>query len=289
MMERPRLSLVLSMLIFGSIGLFVRLVPLPSAAVALCRGGIGALVLFGAGALGRRRMDWSAIRRNLPLLIGAGLALGVNWILLFEAYRYTSVSVATVCYYFAPVLVALASPLLFRERLSPLRLCCVGVALAGLGLLLSGSLQDGSAAGVLLGLGAAVLYALIVLLNKFLQDIGGIERTFTQLGGSALSLLPYVLLTGGFAGFRPTPLSFSALGLLCLVHTGLAYLLYFSAVGQLPGQTVAVLSYIDPVFAVLLSALVLREPLTLLQIAGGALILGAALLSERAGVKTKAR
>lgn len=281
-MKKPRLSLILSMLIFGSIGLFVRMAPLPSALIALCRGVIGALVILLVGLVARRKFDWQAIRRNLKLLVASGIALGVNWILLFEAYRYTTISTATICYYLAPVMVTLASSLLFREKLTGTRLLCVLLSLAGLVMVAGAPATDtvNNFVGILYGVAAAVVYAVIVLLNKSLRGIEGSERTFVQLGVSALSLLPYVWMTGGFLGITLSPATLWVLLLLGVVHTGIAYLLYFSAVGALQGPTVAVLSYIDPVFAILLSALILSEPLGIVQIIGGLLVLGATLASE---------
>lgn len=280
-MNKPRLSLIVSMLIFGTIGIFVRFAQLPSAVIALGRGLIGSVVILLAGLLFFGGINWTSIRRNLPTLIASGIALGFNWILLFESFRYTTVSIGTICYYVAPVLVTLASPFFFKEKLTGVRLLCVAAALGGLGLVVgssSGSVNN--FVGILFGLGAAVIYAVIVILNKSLRNIGSLERTFTQLGISALSLIPYVLLTGDLQRAAFTPQALWILLLLGMVHTGLAYLLYFSALGVLPGQTVAVFSYIDPVFAILLSALILSEPLTIVQILGGVLVLGAMLVSE---------
>lgn len=279
--------IALSMFIFGTIGLFRRWMPLPSGWVAMARGGIGCafllLVLLRCGG----RMDLFAIRKKLPLLCLSGVALGVNWMLLFEAYNYTSVAAATLCYYFAPMFIILASPIFLREKITARKIACVGVAFAGM-VLVSGVLRPESGGfsglrGVLLGLCAAVFYACVVLTNKRLGDISANDRTIVQLGVSTVVLLPYVLLTEGVADAQWTFSSIALLLVVGVLHTGVAYALYFGALREVRAQSAAILSYIDPVVAVLLSALVLGERMDALGIAGAALILGAAMFSELPG------
>lgn len=279
--------IALSMFIFGTIGLFRRWMPLPSGWVAMARGGIGCafllLVLLRCGG----RMDLFAIRKKLPLLCLSGVALGVNWMLLFEAYNYTSVAAATLCYYFAPMFIILASPIFLREKITARKIACVGVAFAGM-VLVSGVLRPESGGfsglrGVLLGLCAAVFYACVVLTNKRLGDISANDRTIVQLGVSTVVLLPYVLLTESVADAQWTFSSIALLLVVGVLHTGVAYALYFGALREVRAQSAAILSYIDPVVAVLLSALVLGERMDALGIAGAALILGAAMFSELPG------
>lgn len=284
-MNKPKLTNILAMFIFGSVGIFVRAVPLPTAQIALARGAVGGFVMLVFGLAAYRKIDLAAIKKNLWILVASGIAIGVNWMLLFEAYRRTSIPVATICYYFAPVLISLISPLMLREKLSAVKLVCVVAALGGLMLIVgaNGSLASDDLSGILFGLGAAVLYTIIVILNKFLKDIKGVERTFMQLTVAAAALLPYVLLSGasnpaGLADLGATAIT--ALCVLCVVHTGIAYLLYFKSIDKLPGQTVALLSFIDPVSAILLSWLLLGEAMGALQVAGGVLVLGAASASE---------
>ncbi|MBQ8338831.1 MAG: EamA family transporter [Clostridia bacterium] len=277
------LALILAMSIFGTIGIFRQWIPLPSATVALGRSVIGAAFLLLVLALRRKRPDLAALRRVLWPLLLSGACLGANWVLLFEAYRYTSVATATLCYYMAPILLILLSPLLLRERLTVKRILCVLVALLGM-IPVSGVLEaDGQGTGprgVLLGLAAAALYAAVVLLNKRIAGLDPAEKTLLQFAVSALVLLPYVLLTELPLAAAPTLPAWLLLLLVGVVHTGLAYLLYFGAIAHLPAQTVAVFSYIDPLLAVLLSAL-FSAPLTLPTVVGGVLILGAAIVSER--------
>ena len=284
-------KLTLSMVIFGTIGVFRRYIPLPSSLVAMTRGLIGMLFLLLVMLLRRGGMNRTAVRRKLGLLCLSGAAIGVNWILLFEAYNYTSVATATLCYYLAPMFVILASPLVVGERLTAKKLICVLAALLGM-VFVSGVLETGGGSsdlkGVLLGLGAAVLYASVVLMNKQLGDVPAYDRTIVQLGSSAAVLLPYVLLTEDMGALTFTPGTIGLLLVVGIVHTGIAYALYFGSLMQLKAQTAAILSYIDPVVAVLLSALVLREHMSLLSGLGAILVLGAAVVSEMPSRRSKA-
>ena len=276
-------KLTLSMVIFGTIGVFRRYIPLPSSLVAMTRGLTGMLFLLLVMVLRKCGMNRTAVRRKLGLLCLSGADIGVNWILLFEAYNYTSVATATLCYYLAPMFVILASPLVVGERLTAKKLICVLTALLGM-VFVSGVLESGGGSsdlkGVLLGLGAAVLYASVVLMNKQLGDVPAYDRTIVQLGSSAAVLLPYVLLTEELGALTFTPGTIGLLLVVGIVHTGIAYALYFGSLMQLKAQTAAILSYIDPVVAVLLSALVLREHMSLLSGLGAVLVLGAAVFSE---------
>ena len=277
------LLLISSMAIFGTIGVFRRNIALSSAAVAMLRGFVGAAALLLFARLRGQHPDRAAIRRNLLPLIVSGAAMGVNWILLFEAYRYTTVAAATLCYYMAPTFIILASPLVLRERLQARKLLCVALALLGM-VLVSGVLDAGFSAkelrGAALGLGAAVLYAGVILTNKRMRPIGPYDRTVLQLFFAAVVLLPYLFATEGVFVPRMTGTTLWMLAAVCLIHTALAYALYFSSVERLPAQTLALFSYIDPVVAVLLSALLLHERVTLLTALGAVLVLGAAVLGE---------
>lgn len=277
----PRAMLVLSMAIFGTIGLFVRNIPLPSAEIALYRAVMAAALIGLFLLMTKQKIPFGTIKKELPLLIVSGMAMGINWVLLFEAYRYTTVSVATLSYYFAPVIVTVVCPILFREKLTPRQILCFVMSTLGLVLITGiGGTGNNDLLGILLGLSAAVFYASVVLINKFIKNVEGIHRTFLQFLAAVLVLVPYVAFTGGF---HLTALNFSDWGNLLIVgvlHTGITYCLYFSSLRDIPGQKAAILSYIDPLVAVLVSVTLLHEPMTLWQIIGGGLILGFTLLNE---------
>ena len=279
-----RSRLLLSVVIFGTIGIFRRYLPVPSGFLAMGRGLIGALFLTLYLRLRHIRPDWTLLRANAARLLLSGAAIGFNWILLFEAYRYTSVASATLCYYMAPVFVLLASPFLLHESLTVRKLLCVAGALGGM-VLVSGVLGVGDAAprdlrGILFGLGAAALYACVILLNKTLGPVGVFERTVAQLFTAGVVLLPYVLLTESVMDISFTPLVLFLFFFVGVVHTGIAYALYFGSMRALRAQSVALVSYLDPVVAVLLSALLLHESMDLSSAMGAVLILLSAVVSE---------
>ena len=283
-----KIKMILSMVIFGTISLFVRSIPLTSAEVALFRALIALACILLAKAAARRPLRLAGAGRDVPLLLLSGAAMGFNWILLFEAYRYTTVSVATLSYYFAPVIMMAASPLLFRERVSALQVVCFAGSTVGLVLVINaGGLTEGGRhlRGVLFGLGAAALYASVVLLNKRLRRVSGIDRTVLQFAAAVTVLLPYVLATGGIRFDGMTPVGWLCLLALGAIHTGLAYVLYFSSLKSLSGQETAILSYIDPLVAVVLSMTVLGEAAAPTQLVGGAMILGFTLVNELKAAK----
>jgi len=278
-----RIMLIISMIIFGTIGIFVKNIPLPSGETALYRA-VLASVLIGVFLLvTKQRIPFSRIKKELPLLIISGIAMGFNWILLFEAYNYTTVSVATLSYYFAPVIVTLACPILFKEKMGTKQWICFVMSTVGIVLITGiGDLGEGSnhLIGVLLGLGAACLYATVILMNKFIKGVEGIHRTFLQFISATAVLIPYVLLTDGVNLSELDGKGWVYLLIVGLIHTGITYCMYFSSLKELPGQKAAILSYIDPLVAVLISVTVLKEPITVTQIAGGILILGFTLWNE---------
>ena len=285
-------KLIAAMFIFGTIGVFVRFIPFPSSVLAFCRGSVGALFLLAAIYLSRKKPDWGAIRRNLLLLIVSGGAIGINWILLFEAYRYTSVATATVCYYLSPVLVTALSPFILKEKLTLRKVICIFGALVGM-LFVSGvfggQAKETDSLGILLGCGAAVFYASVVLMNKFLREIPPTESTIVQLASAAAVVLPYGIVTGDFVSASANIGAAAVLltAVVAFVHTGLAYRMYFDSIADLPGQTIALCSYIDPACAIVLSMTLLSEPMNLLSLFGAVLILGCTMLGEISGQRKK--
>lgn len=276
-----KLRLIFSMLIFGTIGIFVEKIPLSSTLIACIRASVGVLFLGIILLVRRHKMHWGMIHKNLWFLLLSGAALGFNWIFLFEAYRYTTVSVATLCYYMAPVFVILLSPLVLKARLKKTSILCTCFAVAG-AVLISGAdvSSKQNMKGILWGLAAAFLYCSIILLNQFIQGLPAIETTFVQLFISAAVLIPYTAIRHEFKVIEMNPKIILLLLVVGIVHTGISYLLYFSSISFVPAQTAAVFSYIDPMTAILLSAWILHQPMTGIQILGTVFILGSTLFHE---------
>jgi RarD protein len=276
---KEKISMVFSMVIFGTIGIFVNYIGLPSGVIAAFRGITGAVVILAVMLITGRKIDFKAVKDKLPVLLASGVAIGFNWILLFEAYRFTGIPVATVCYYTAPIIVVIASTFVFKEKLKAKQIICVLIALIGVALV-SGVFQSDSSkiTGVLCGLGAAGLYASVMIMNKFMGNVEVYERTVIQLASAGLVVLPYALFT--MEDISLNPKSAILLIIVGVVHTGFAYLLYFGAIKKLKNQTVAILSYIDPASAIILSSIVFMQLPTVYEFIGVVLIMSAAILSE---------
>ncbi len=282
--KNSKRMLVASMLMFGTIGIFRRYIPLSSSVIAFVRAAVGMLFLLLFMGVKGSKVSAEAVKMNLSFLLVSGVMIGFNWILLFEAYQYTSVAVATLCYYMAPVFVILVSPVFFKEKLTVKKLVCVAAALGGMVLVsgVTGAGFNGEAEwkGILMGLSAAALYAGIVVLNKKIKDIAAIDRTVVQLAAAAAVLLPYTWLTEDLSAIRMTlPVTFMLL-FVGVVHTGIGYAMYFGSMKALKAQTVALFSYIDPVTAIVLSALILHERMGAAQMVGAVLILSAAIAGD---------
>ncbi len=282
LLKSPKAMIVVSMAIFGTLAPFVRGISVSSGELALYRAIMAAVLIGAFFAVTGQRIDFKSIKKEIPLLLISGIAMGFNWILLFEAYKYTTVSVATLSYYFAPVIVTAVCPFLFKEKMTVKQIICFIASTAGLVLVINaGGLAGGSDyIGIIFGLGAAVLYATVILLNKFIKGVEGMQRTFLQFIAAIIVLIPYVAFTSGITLGGLDIAGWGCLIAVGAVHSAFAYCLYFSALKEVTGQTAAILSYVDPLVAVIISVTVLGEGMTLSQIIGGVLILGFTLLNE---------
>ncbi|MED1467209.1 DMT family transporter [Bacillus salipaludis] len=283
---KGQLKIITAMLIWGSLGIFVKNINLSSSEIALLRGIIGSIFLIFFLVIAKQKPSIQAVKKNLVLLIFSGAAIGFNWILLFQSYRYTTVSNATLSYYFAPVFVMALSPFVLKERLTPVKVGCIITAMIGLFLVVNIGGDDGRenyhhVTGILYGLSAAALYASVVLINKFIKNLSGFETTFVQLLVASIVLFPYVFLKDHLDFSGITSYSIVFIIIIGIIHTGIAYFLYFTSIKELKGQRIAVLSYIDPISAVIFAAIFLGEGMGLIQMVGGILILGSTFLSER--------
>ena len=296
--NKARLQLILSMSIFGTLAVFVRNISVSSGELALYRAVLAAILIGGYLLLSSKKKISSShektkasnllfgicTKKELLLLLFSGMAMGFNWILLFEAYKYTSVSAATLSYYFAPIIVTIVCPFLFHERLTTKQVVCFVMSTVGV-FLITGvpdfQNMGRDTIGILFGLSAAVFYATVILLNKFIKNVAGIHRTFLQFLAAIVTLIPYVACTSGFHLNTLDSKGWINLLIVGLIHTGITYCLYFSSLKELPGQEAAILSYVDPLMAVIISVAILGESISLPQIIGGILILGFAIWNEK--------
>lgn len=286
---KSKVQFLLSMIIFGTIGVFVRHIDLSSSQIALLRSLIGSLFLITIMFMMKKKISWELVKTNAVFLLLSSIALGGNWILLFQAYRHTTISNAALSYYFAPVFVMILSPLVLKEKLSTKKIICIGIAMLGM-LLIVGSRGVGASGfddllGIGYGLLAAACYASLMLVNKFIKNMDGLETTVIQLGMAALLLMPYVFFTEKFNISEVSSSSILFIVILGIIHTGIGFLLFFSGMKKLKGQSIAVLSYVDPITSLVISAVILQESMTFVQLLGGTLLLGSTFISENKSIK----
>ncbi|MEC1528503.1 DMT family transporter [Bacillus spizizenii] len=280
---KSSIQFILSMIIFGTIGLVVRYIDLSSSETAFLSSSIGFLFLTLVFINKRKSFSWQKIKSCGIFLFLSGIALGGNWIFLYQSYEYTTLTNATLGYYFAPVFVMLLSPIFLKEKLSLKKVICIFVAVLGMMFIVGNGVSASGREdliGIILGLIAAAFYAALMLLNKFIKEMNRLEVTIIQLLVTALILLPYVLITEGLNMLSVSSSSIPFIIFLGIVNTGIGFWLFFSGMEKLKGQSIAVLSYVDPFVAILISGLILQEQFTLLQIIGGILLLGSTFASE---------
>ncbi len=280
--NKSKLMFILAMIIFSTIGIFRRNIELSSSVIALYRGVIGVIFLLAILRVRKQKIDFVKVKDNIVILLISGSVLGLNWVLLFEAYKYTTIATATLCYYMSPIIVIIASHFFFKESLSKIKILCIVIALLGMALI-TGFFGTNTIElkGVFYGLSAAVFYSCLILLNKKMPEIPSYDKTIVQLIGSVIVLLVYIVVQGNISEIVVTDLNvLFVLILMGVLHTGLAYVLYFGAVGKLKVQTSALYSYIDPLFAIILSAIFLGEAMGVIEIIGAILILGATVLND---------
>ena len=278
---------VASMVIFGTNGLIVANISLGSAEIVLMRTFLGSLFLL-AIVLVKRSFSFADLKADLVPATMGGAALGLNWVLLFSAYRSAGVGLSTLTYYCGPIIVLALSPVLFREKLTWNKLLAIAAVAVGM-FCITGDIKPGSdvQTGILFGGGAALLYASLIVANKRVKRLSGLNCAMYELIVAFFVVLIYLLASNVKLPVIPAAEDIVWVLVIGLVNTGLAYYLYFSSLQKLPGQTVALVCYIDPLTALLVSGAFLGEKLLGVQIAGAVLILGGACLGELKFKKTE--
>ena len=285
--KKSELLLIISMFVFGTIGLFIKNIPLSSGEIALYRAILAIIIIGIYLIISKAKFNFLSIKKTIPYLVISGMAMGINWVLLFESYKYTTVSIATLSYYFAPTIITIVSSILFKEKLSLKQFICFIGSTIGL-ILITGinTSYSNNLIGILLGVCAAIFYATVIILNKFIKNVSGVHRTFLQFISSTFILVPYVLFTSGVNILSLNNNGLVNMLIVGFIHTGITYVLYFSSIKDLSGQKIGILSYIDPFVAISVSFVFLGENMSFIQIIGGLFILGFTLLNEIKNKKT---
>ena len=281
-LQLERIKYICAVVLYGTIGLFLRYVNLPSEIVAMFRGLIGSLFIYLYLKFKRVSIDKQAIRNNLFLLLLSGVCLGLNWIFLFASYMTTTVAIASLCNYLAPLFVIIVSPLVLHEKLEIRKLPFVALAFLGI-VLVSGVFdeQKGSLIGIVYGVLAALVFSIIIICNRKLKNISVYDRSIVQLIVSAITIFPYVLVHNHGVSLNPDLRSILIVIMLGVIHTGLAYCFYFSGMAKLDVETIAILGYLEPVVSVICSTVFLHEPMSVFGWLGAFLIIFSAFMSEK--------
>ena len=289
-----------ALLLFGSNGIIASAIALPSSDIVLLRTFLGALSLVTILAITQRHKLQAPSRlREAAALLLSGAALGASWIFLFRAYQTIGVGVSSLLYYCGPIIVMALSPLIFGEKLTGGKIAgFVAVACGAFLIAAQGLGGNMPIAGIVCGIASAFCYALMVIASKGAPHIEGLENSALQVSAAFVTALVLTLITQGAPSFLSAGVAASIdwravvmLGVVMLgvVNTGLGCLLYFSAVAKLPVQTVAVVGYLEPLSAVVFSAVLLGEAITPVRLMGAALIIGGALFCELAGKRASAK
>lgn len=279
-MKRAYVNYILALVLFGSNGVAASGIHLTSYEIVLLRSALGSALLIALYVLSRR--EWTVLRhrRDLAYIALSGVAMALDWLLLFEAYRQIGVSLSVLINYCGPILVVALSVPLFHERLTWQKGLALGLALAGVFLISGQAALGGANAWGLFCAGASALaYTALVIFNKLSGKVGGMENAVVQLFFAALATALFVGCRQGLS-MEIAPGDWPSILWIGLLNTGAGCYFYFSSIGRLPVQTVAICGYLEPLSAMLFSAVFLHETLLPLQIAGAALIMGGALMSE---------
>ncbi len=289
LVSKSVLGYIASMVIYGTISIFVKNIAVSPGEIALWRVVIALIAILLFKLIRHERIEFKQAKSDFPLLALSGLAIAGAWILFFGSFDFTSVSMATMCSYFSPTLLMVFTPLIFKEKITLRQWLYFLMASLGLVLTIGAKLHgsEGELKGIVFALSSAFCYAFVVIVNKQVKSISGIDKTIFQFAAAALVLAVYVSFTSGFHVAELSSKGFINLAILGLVHTGFTYCLYFSVLENLSGQKVAILGYIDPFVAAIVSVVLLKEGFTVWQLIGGIMIIGFTLLNELGGSKRK--
>lgn len=275
-----RVKLLLVMVIWGSLGVFTRTIPLSALNLAFLRALIALPVLFAAMKMGSQRKV--TLKRLRPYIV-SGVLLGFGWLTLFYGFKHTNISTAVIIYNMCPVYVMIGAPIFLKESISRIQIAVIVISFIGLFLIVGNNLLEGAGyMGMMLSAVSGMCYAVIVLINRNIKDrVDNRYATFVQILTAMLVLLPFVVYDGTiYSVIELSGVQLFLTVLLGVVHTGVAYTMFFSLYAHMKSVEIVSYSYFEPLFGVLMGVLFIGEILSIWQIAGGILILGSTYIGE---------
>ena len=279
-MKTAYFKYIFALLLFGSNGIVASFIDLSSYEIVLLRTLIGSLLLIAIFFLTREKLTFYKYKRQFACLALSGVAMGASWVFLYEAYSQIGVSLASLTYYCGPVIVMMLSPILFKEKLTKTKVISFVAVLIGIFLVNCTALNnDKNMWGIFCGLMSALCYSFMVIFNKKAKNITGLENSMLQLFISFTTVAIFVLIKQGYNIQIPQS-SIIPILILGLINTGIGCYFYFSSIGRLPVQTVAICGYLEPLSAVIFSVIFLKEIILPIQVIGAILIIGGAIYGE---------
>lgn len=287
-MVNSYLKLILGVSISGTLGVFVKNIPMDNGEIMAIRTFIGGMFLLGIYLLSNRDFSWDKLKSNLPKLILSGSLFGISGLLLFMSYDAIGVGLSSIIYSLNPVFIFIISIIFLKEKFKPKK--ALGLFIAVLGLLLVNGLGTGDVLfnrNLIYGLLAAITYSLMAIINKKIKGLDSMLITIVQLFSASLVVLAYLVYTNKITYTLPSGKGLLFLLIISFIHTGYAMKLYFEGIQNLPTQSVALISYIESLSALISSNIVLRERLSKIEIIGAVMIIGGALIGELVDSKYK--
>lgn len=282
-----------SLLLFGTNGIVASHIDLESYYIVLLRAFWGGAFLLTLYIIGKQKFTFmnkgsaASYKKDYLCLLISGVTMGASWMFLYEAYDRIGVGIASLLYYCGPVIVMALSPAFFKEKITFSKLIGFTAVLCGIFLVNGQSSEKINVWGIVCGCVSALTYSIMVISNKMSKGITGMENTILQLFFGFLTVSVFIMLKNGFTIISFKPSGIVWILILGILNTGGGCYLYFSSIGKLPVQSVAVLGYSEPLSAVILSVIILGETMQPLQIVGAVLIIGGAIFSECFKIRTE--
>lgn len=276
------LQILLSAVAFGGMAIFAK----QAYADGVNTGTLLFLRFFVAGILLLpwvlwRGLEWPRGRSLLTLIAMGALGYAGMSTCYFNALHYASAGTVALLLYLFPAIVIVLSRLQ-GEQLSRSKLLALLLALAGLGTTI-GLEWNTSVRGLLLGLGAALIYALYIVAGSGLRQRGHALSGACVVTLSAAACNGMVVVAQGGMQLPHSMAGVQAILLIALLSTLFAIAMFLAGLEKTGATRASLLSTVEPVVTVLLAAVFLHEAITVSQLIGGSLILAAVLVISREG------